>query len=261
MLYYKTQEQYEFFEHKRYNLENIPTWNDIDFLLKEKELRNIKEKIKNKNEKIPPKIWETLIKIFQYRGTSKEIKNLRDYASKKMPDIDKYIANGDIKTFEDFEYKDGKSLLQKTKDINIESYSNMYEFFERGEHIGNCGRTSRFMGILFENPQFHTGKMSALTGTKNCDNGIHAWIETKINNKTYIIDTSMMIVIPLELKEKIGYEDTKRTYGKDELVLYDMYFNHYEELPKYPVKDKFSYTSYTENIKKLEKIQEIGKEL
>lgn len=261
MLHYRKQKEYEFFECKRYDLEKVPTWEEIDFLLENKGLKGIKEKINNPKEEIPKEIWKKIINIFQYKDTDTEIQNLKDYVINKNPSLKKYIGEGIIKTFKEFEYKEGKNLVEISKEINIESYSSMYEFFKRGEHIGNCGRTSKFIGVAFDSPQYHTGRLMSLAGTKNCNAGGHAWLETKINNKDYIIDTSMMLVIPLELKEKIGYKDGSEACTVEYIINYayqnDMYFNHYKELPKYSTKNKFSYVSYTENIKKLEKVQDI----
>lgn len=252
MLYYTNPKEYEFFELNRYNNENIPTWNDIEFLIKRKELENIRKLIQNKKEQIPERVWNKIVNLFQFKDNKNEIKTLRDMVISKNPDIAQFMQNGEIKSFEQAMYN-GKSLLESTKNINIETYSSMYEFFKRGEHIGNCGRTSRFMGVMFENPEFHTGKNLALLGTKNCHNGVHAWLETNINGEKCLVDTSMMLVIPTYLKEKCGYEDTQRPYFKDELMPEDMYFNHYEELTKRSTKGKLSYASYRENIMKIEK--------
>ena len=252
MLYYTNPKEYEFFELNRYGNKEIPSWNDVDFLINREELESVRKLIKNRDEKIPKSVWNKIATVFQFKDDGKKIETLRSIAINKNPDIYKFMQNGEIKSFDMFEYS-GKSLLEGTKNINIETYSSMYEFFKRGEHIGNCGRTSRFMGVMFENPEFHTGKNIALLGTKNCHNGVHAWLETYINGEKYLVDTSMMLVIPERLKEKCKYEDTKRPYFKDELMPDDMYFNHYEELRKYPTNGKFSYASYKENIMKLEK--------
>ena len=214
-------------------------------------------KINNMDEKVPLNIWKILIKLFQYKEIDK-MQDLRKEAISKNPDIKKYIESGDIKGFETFEYKPGQTLLEATKNVNVESYSNLYEVFNRGEHIGNCGPTSRLIGIMFDEPEFHVGKLPCIRGTKNSEDGVHAWAEAKINGKEYIIDTSTMLVIPIELKEKIGYVDTKKPYSVYYLVntgsLADKYYNHYEELSKISTKDKFSYASYRENIRKLQKI-------
>ncbi|MBQ9298492.1 MAG: hypothetical protein IJ223_05660 [Clostridia bacterium] len=258
MIYYLSRKNdYDFFENQRFTLENVPTWEDLDFLLAEKSIQDINFKISDKKAKVPLNIWKILIKLLQYKQKG-PIPNLRKEAISKNPDIAKYIESGDIKGFEDFEYKNGKTLLEATKDVNVESYSNMYELFCRGDHIGYCQPTSRLIGVMFENPQFHSGNLPCIAGTKNSEDGNHAWVETEINGKEYIVDTSTMLVIPKELKEKVGYIDGKKPYSKDYLIndyrTADKYYDHYEIRSKISTKDKFSYVTYRENIKKLEKI-------
>ena len=257
MLFYKNYDEEKFFEKKRFNLENIPTWNDIGFLLKEKPIKEMNFKIKDMNEKVPLNLWKIIIKMFQYKETDK-MQDLRKEAISKNPDIAQYIESGEIKGFETFEYKPGQTLLEATRDVNVESYSSLYELFNRGEHIGNCGPTSRLIGVMFDEPEFHVGKLPCIRGTKNSEDGVHAWAEAKINGKKYIIDTSTMLVIPVELKEKVGYVDTKRPYNVYVLVnagsMSDKYYNHYEMLTKISTKDKLSYASYKENIRELGKI-------
>ena len=257
MLFYKNYAEENFFEKHRFTLENIPTWEQIEFILKEKPIKEMNFKVNNKKEKVPLNIWKILIKLFEYKQKG-FVPNLRKEAISKNSEIAKYIESGEIKGFETFEYKDGKTLLEALKDVNVESYSSLYEYFERGEHIGFCGPTSRLIGVMFKDPEFHAGKLDCIKGTKNSEDGVHAWTEALINGKKYVIDTSTMLVIPLELKEKIGYVDEKRPYTKDDLInmssIGDKYFNHYEELSRYSTRDKFSYMSYTENIKELERI-------
>lgn len=264
MLYYKQPSEYIFFEQKRYDINNIPKWKDIEFVFSNEEFKSLKRNIPNMKEEIPEPLWNKMKKILMYNEKNKPIDNLREFAIKNQPKLYEYLQSGDIKKFEDFEYRNGKTILEMSKEINIESYSSMYEFFQRGEHIGNCGRTSKFMGIIFNSPMFHVGVAKFLNGTMNCTDGSHAWIETEINGKKYIVDTSMLLMIPTKLKEEIGYKTTKSPSKVEDIINYgpesDMYFNHYKELSKYSTKNKFSYTSYNENLKKLVKVKnnEIG---
>ena len=258
MLFYRRPDEEIFFEERRYSLENIPTWKELSFLLEKKPIKEMNFKIADKNEKVPLNIWKLLIKLFEFKQNG-PIPDLRKEAISKNPDIEKYLEIGEIKGFEDFEYKKGQTLLEATKETNVESYSSMYELFCRGDHIGYCQPTSRLMGVMLDNPQFHTGVLPCIEGTKNSDDGNHAWVEGKINGKEYIVDTSTMLVIPVELREKIGYKDTKNPYPKDVLINglgndSDKYYNHYEIRAKQSTKGKLSYVSYNEIIKKLEKI-------
>lgn len=265
MLYYKNWKLYNFFEKERYNANKIPTWDKIDFIFEDLELKDLKNKIKNKNETVPENIWKKIIKIFKYQNLEGKIDNLREPAINLQPKIKEYMDKKEIKTFEEFEYRNGKTLLEELKDINVCSYSNMYEYFQRGEHIGTCMNTSRLMGVIFKNPLFYKGYADCLIGTKNCLNGIHAWIETEINNKNYVVDTSMMLVIPADLKEELGYKSPTNPYTVEDIISYgdscDTFYSHYKELIDYPTKDKFSYTSYNENIREIKKEKDFEIEL
>ena len=61
-----------------------------------------------------------------------------------------------------------------------------------GFNIGNCLLTSYYVSLYFENSKICTGKAKLLVGTKNSKNGDHVWIE----NEDYIIDTTLMLMIP-----------------------------------------------------------------
>ena len=257
MLYYKNGKLFRFFEKERYNISKIPTWDEIDFIFEDLELKDLESKIKDKSQIVPENVWKKIINVFKYKDTKKDIDTLREPAIKLQPKIKEYMDKKEILTFEEFEYKNGKTLLEETKDINVESYSSMYEYFKRGDHIGTCMNTSRLMGVIFKNPLFYKGYADFLTGTKNCSDGIHAWIETEINNKNYVVDTSMMLLIPSNLKEELGYRSPQKPYTVDDIISYgdncDTFYNHYMEMPKYPTKDKFSFMSYNENIKEIKK--------
>jgi hypothetical protein len=67
MLFYKNYKEMNFFEKQRFNLENRPTWEDIEFMLEEKPIKEMNFKINNKKEIIPLNIWKILIKLFQYK--------------------------------------------------------------------------------------------------------------------------------------------------------------------------------------------------
>lgn len=265
MLYYKNGKLFRFFEKERYSINKIPTWDEIDFVFEDFNLKELENKIKDKNQTVPENIWKKLINVFKYQDNQKEIETLRDPAIKMQPKIKEYMDKKEILTFEEFEYKDGKTLLEETKNINVESYSSMYEYFKRGDHIGTCMNTSRLMGVIFKDPLFYKGYADFLTGTKNCSDGIHAWIETKINNKDYVVDTSMMLLIPTKLKEELGYRSPQKPYTVEDITSYgdncDTFYTHYEEMTKYTTKDKFSYVSYDENYRKIKKEKDFEIEL
>lgn len=258
MLNYLDTAEYKFFEEKRFDDENLPTWEDVKFIFKKGNFKNIESRISDKKATIPKDIWGILKKMFYYKDNSENIPNLREEAIKNEPKIGKYIEEGTIVPFEKFEYKDGKTLLEATKDINVSSFSSMYEYFKRGEHIGTCGLTAGLMGIMFENTTYiRHGNAKPVIGTKNSPNGSHAWIEADINGNRKIIDTSLLVVIPFELKEELGYETHELLNLKGLLNCHDNYdeilYDHYEVLSKYSTKNKASYFNYKEYIKELEK--------
>ena len=94
------------------------------------------------------------------------------------------------------------------KDLETNS-STLGEIYERGFNIGHCGLTSRYVCRQIKNAQLHYGTASFLIGTKNSLNGEHAW--TTINN--ILIDTTLMICIPLNKAEELGYT-TNRIISK-----------------------------------------------
>lgn len=119
------------------------------------------------------------------------------------------------------------------------------------------------MGIMFKNPKFiRYGQAIPIEGTANSIGrnglqGCHAWIEVNINGKNKIIDTSLMLVIPTELKEKIGYKNIKAPMSLNELLEYDdreeIYYEHYNVLSKYSTKNKASFAKYNECLREIKK--------
>lgn len=257
---YTNLDEYEFFEKKRFEDNELPRWKDIDFIFKEEVFKKIKNRISDKEAIVPKEIWEILKKILYYKEADiASIPNLRKEAINNVPSMKSYIENGEIIPFEKFEFKEGKTLLEATKDVNVSGYSSLYEYFARGKHIGSCGFTSKLMGIMFKDVNFiRSGQALSVIGTENSigKNGLqgsHAWVEAKINGKSNIIDTSLMLVIPVELKEKMGYRNLRPPMNLDELLQYDdpdeKYYEHYKILSKYSTKAKASDETYKQYIR------------
>lgn len=91
---------------------------------------------------------------------------------------------------EDFSWE--KELEKKVFKILFEDMT-LKDIFENGYNIGNCLLTSYYIFPIFNNASICSGKVAILKGTKNSINGDHVWIE----NDEYIIDTTLMIKIPL----------------------------------------------------------------
>ena len=87
-------------------------------------------------------------------------------------------------------------------DPHLESYaSTLGEIYKKGFNIGHCGLTSRYLARAFDEATLYYGKAKLLVGTKNSPNGEHAWII--LNN--HLIDTTLMICIPISMASILGY--------------------------------------------------------
>ena len=80
------------------------------------------------------------------------------------------------------------------------------EIYQKGFNIGNCGLTSRYIARRFDEAELFYGRATLLIGTKNSEDGDHAW--TIINN--HVIDSTLMLCIPINEAEKLGYVPEKQ---------------------------------------------------
>lgn len=117
-----------------------------------------------------------------------------------------------------------KTKLDKELEENADT---LEEIFIKGYNIGHCGLTSRYVARQFKDANLFYGKARLLIGTENAPNGEHAW--TTINN--YLIDTTLMICIPLTETAKLGYIPEKEIAHDSARILseYDRYDNEYEK--------------------------------
>ena len=97
-----------------------------------------------------------------------------------------------------------------------------------GFNIGNCGLTSRYIAIKFEEAELYYGIATLLIGTKNSKHGNHAW--TVING--YVIDSTLMLCIPLNIAAALGYIPEKQIEHNCARLLseYNTYENEYRLL-------------------------------
>ena len=81
--------------------------------------------------------------------------------------------------------------------------STMKEVYEGGYNEGHCGLTSRYLARSDDSIElpYRDATCSLLKGTYGSDYGNHCWCF----KGDYIIDTTLMIIIPIELAKKIGY--------------------------------------------------------
>lgn len=108
--------------------------------------------------------------------------------------------------------------LDKTLEANADTLKEIYEY---GFNIGHCGLTSRYVCRQFCNATLFYGKAKLLIGTDSSPNGEHAW--TILNN--YLIDTTLMIAIPIEKVKELGYTKEREIAPFSARVLseYDTY--------------------------------------
>ena len=136
-------------------------------------------------------------------------------------DLEKYAWSEELKSFI-FSIK-----LDKDYENNVNT---MQEVYNNGFNIGHCGLTSRYLVINLKNSDLHYGTCTLLKGTKSSPNGNHAW--TVMNN--IIIDTTLMICIPLEKANELGYISQKVIAKESACLLpeYDTFSNEFFNLQK-----------------------------
>lgn len=102
----------------------------------------------------------------------------------------------------------------------------MHEVYEHGFNIGHCGLTSRYLVRNIEDSDLIYGKFSGLIGTKRAENGGHAWV---VKNG-FVIDTSLMIMLPTEIAKKLGYTFEKQLARSSAKTLseYELYSHEYK---------------------------------
>lgn len=120
-----------------------------------------------------------------------------------------------------------KQILSTELDQTLETNATtLKEIYERGYNIGHCGLTSRYVARTFDEATLFYGNAKILIGTKSSPNGEHAW--TVINN--YVIDTTLMLKIPIDTAQELGYTPQKEIAPISARMLseYDIYDVEYE---------------------------------
>ena len=111
-------------------------------------------------------------------------------------DLSQYTWTNDLK----------QEIFSIELDQNIETQATtLKEIYELGFNIGHCGLTSRYICRKFDNATLFYGNAKLLIGTDSSPNGEHAW--TILNN--HLIDTTLMISIPIEKIKELGYTPEK----------------------------------------------------
>lgn len=118
--------------------------------------------------------------------------------------IDENMKSGKIRFFNDDEWS-------KINDQNfippIPQMKNFADMFLLGHNIGNCVGASWQLSYSYDDVDIVSGILPVLKGTRNAEKeGGHCWLE----NESYIIDTSLMLVIDKSLKQEFGYIEEQR---------------------------------------------------
>ena len=124
-----------------------------------------------------------------------------------------------------------EQILSIVLDKALETHaSTLEEIFQKGFNIGHCGLTSRYVARKYDKATLYYGNASLLKGTKNSPNGEHAWIT--ING--FVIDTTLMICIPLTEAKKLGYIPEREIAHDSARILseYDVFDHEYTEEQK-----------------------------
>ncbi len=124
---------------------------------------------------------------------------------------------------EELKHQIFSTKLDKDLESNADTLEDIYTL---GYNIGHCGLTSRYVARQFNEAKLFYGKAKLLVGTKSAPNGEHAW--TTINN--FLIDTTLMICIPITEITKLGYIPEKEIAHVNARLLseYDRYDNDFE---------------------------------
>lgn len=123
--------------------------------------------------------------------------------------ISKNFELGKIRFFDADEYDKitSQNFISPFPDVNT-----FMELFIKGYNIGNCVGTARQLSYSYNLIDIVTGTLPMLKGTLNAEKeGGHCWLETEDE----IIDTTFMLVIKKELKDKFGYIEEERLTAKD----------------------------------------------
>ena len=97
-------------------------------------------------------------------------------------------------------------LWEKINSQNIRRINNFEDVFREGANIGYCTVAAKQLSFSLNSCYLCGGTLPILVGTKNCKDGRHTWIEYEDK----IIDTSLMLIIDKNFKNKIGYKEENR---------------------------------------------------
>ena len=226
-LNYRRREQEIFFEDT--TIQDIKTWSDVK-QIEDDVLYSIGMHRKEDNVELTEKEKEALASVLVFQTAHTKIEHLREYvvSQEKESEQDHTFTQGMLEEtmipLEKFPTATGNSVIEEAKHKNVPTFSSLYEYLATGKHLGNCGFTSNMFGVyyqdIFQNVECHKGILPKIAGSINAPRGNHAWIEAENHGQKYIIDTSLLVAIPIEYKEKMGYQDTAKPTMLKETIHY-----------------------------------------
>ncbi len=119
--------------------------------------------------------------------------------------IEEGIKEGKIRGFDE-------SMWDKMENMNYRAPISFPEVFAQGFNVGNCTHCAYNYSYLIDNPAICGGTLPILTGTNNSADGRHTWVEIGSGKETYLIDTTLMMVISKDYASKIGYIEEEKVY-------------------------------------------------
>lgn len=127
--------------------------------------------------------------VISYKDATREVEEYPEYVN-----LEDYVWGKDLKDFV-FNIK-----LDPEREDKVNT---MQEVYEEGYNEGHCGLTSRYLARNDDSIELppRDATCSLLKGTAGSNNGNHCWCF----KDGFIIDTTLMIKIPVELAGKLGY--------------------------------------------------------
>lgn len=118
--------------------------------------------------------------------------------------VSENLQNGKIRFFNENEWEKIKNQNFVSPLKEMKTFTDM---FLLGYNLGNCVGTCRQLSYSYDDVDIVSGILPILKGTINAiEEGGHCWLETP----TYIIDTSLMLIINKSLKDTFGYIEEER---------------------------------------------------
>ena len=118
-----------------------------------------------------------------------------DFRKKILEGIDNGLVRG-------FSEKLWAELNEQNIVLDMPGVKSFDDYFRYGYNLGACKIFSQLVCFSLSDGLICGGELPLLVGTKNCPDGGHTWIEYRGE----IIDTSLMLCMNIEFREKLEYK-------------------------------------------------------